>query len=123
MDITIGNRSEETGRFNFVLGADGDVSFDDTEAHAVVGSALEFQGAWWADPEHGSTLAQLRNLTARTPSQADASLRAAEAPLEAAGAITGLQVQVEQDRRYGRLLVDLAWTTAGGGAGNASLEL
>jgi phage gp46-like protein len=72
MDITLGNRNEYSKRFNFVRGDDGDVSFDDSEAHAVMTSVVERKRSYWADATHGSELFELRNLTSRTPSQAEA---------------------------------------------------
>ena len=113
MDITIGNRSQATGRFNFVRGEDGDVAFDETEAHAVMTSVIEKRGSYWADPEHGSDLFTLKNLTTRTPSQAEAMALEAVLPLEEANAISNVAARARAVRDTGRLELELAWQAPG----------
>ena len=119
MDITLGSRNELTGRYNFVLDeTTNDISFDDTEAHAVVTSIIEAEGSWWADRRHGSKLRTLRNLTSRTPSQATAIALEALAPLEAANAIAGVRGTAPavraQGQLTGRLEEHTEWTTPTG---------
>lgn len=119
-DITLGNRSEATGRYNFVLGADGDVSFDDTEAHAVMTSIIEHRGTYWADANHGSDLYLLKNLSSRTPSQAEAMTHEGLQPLEDAKTIdeSGTVVAATTARGLvGRLDVDVSWATPAGARG------
>lgn len=123
MDITIGNQSESTGRFNFVRAADGDVSFDDTETHAVVTSVVEHEAGYWADPRHGSQLHQLRSLTSRTPSQAEAIAREALSPMEGAREIVRVKVTATADRLRGRLRLDLNWSTPGGTQGSTTVDV
>jgi hypothetical protein len=113
MDITIGNRSDATGRWNFVEGADGDVSFDETEAHAVVTSILEHRKSYWADANHGSDLHTLKSLTSRTPSQAEAMVREALTQLEQQNRIVVAKIAAKKDLNTGRLYVNVAWTTPG----------
>lgn len=117
MDITIGARNEFSKRFNFVRGADGDVSFDDTEAHAVITTCCEVKGTYWVDPSHGSRLSLLRSLTSRTPSQAEAETLDALQSLEADNSITGVAVVAAADRSNGRLSLDVSWTTPSGAPG------
>ena len=112
-DITLGNRSDATARFNFVKGADGDVSFDDTEGHAVMTSATEDKGGYWADPNHGNEAAQLKSLTSGTPSQAEAMTTDAEAPLVQAGSIENLVVTSSR-QGFGKLVTEISWMTPGG---------
>jgi len=122
-DIALGEPSADTGRFNFVRGADGDVDFDATEAHAVVTSVLEERGGYWADPSHGSDLHRLKNLTTRTPSQAEAMVREALGPLESEQLIAGVAVSAAAARRRGRLGIDLNWTTPGGSGQSRTIEV
>lgn len=118
LDITLGARSDASGRFNLVAGADGDVAFDETSAHAVVTSATELRGSWWADPEHGWRGRTLRNLTSATPSQASAATLEAIEPLERENQVTDVEVVAEAERvagqRTGRLLRRVRWTTPAG---------
>lgn len=122
MDITIGNRSEATGRFNFVRAEDGDVSFDDTEAHEVVTSVIEKRKTYWANRNHGSDLRTLRNLTSRTPSQAEQTALASLDEAIAARRIVKVVAQATADRPKGRLLLSLRWTTPSGSNGSAVVE-
>ena len=74
-DISLGNRSRYTQRFNFVKDpVTGDVSFDETQAHAVMNSVMSQQGRYWADSQHGSKLFELKDIVAATPSQAEAAV-------------------------------------------------
>ena len=110
IDITLGNRSEESGCFNFVRGADGDVSFDETGAHAVVTSVIERKGTNVFDRTHGSDLWKLRSLTSRTPSQAEAETLAACQPLEDANEVQQVEAFAEADPKAGnRLKLDVSW--------------
>lgn len=117
LDISLGAR-RGNGRFGFVRTADGDVQFDETEAHAVVTSSVERLASWPFDPTHGSKLYTLRNLTSATPSQAEAMALEAEAPLEAAGLVRGVSASAAaataEGQRTGRLDVKISWTTPGG---------
>jgi phage gp46-like protein len=126
LDITMGSRSAKTGRFNFVRGADGDVSFDETNAHAVVTSATERRASWWADAEHGSKLRELRNIRSATPSQAEAATLQSLAGLEANNEIEGVEVKATSERSAGqptgRLSVDIKWTTPSGESGSATVR-
>jgi phage gp46-like protein len=119
MDITLGARNEYTKRFNFVRGDDGDVAFDETEAHAVMTSVIERKRSYWADPTHGSELFDLRNLTSRTPSQAEAMVLDALSSLEQANAITNI-VAVARVQAFGQLAVDVTWNTPSGMPGSAT---
>ena len=118
MDLTLDESARKVppARGWIARGADGDVAFDDTEAHAVVTSALEHRGAYWADRNHGSDLHQLRTLSSRTPSQAEAQVHAAEAQLLQEGTIESLQVTAKAPARTGRLELDVRWQTPGVGA-------
>jgi phage gp46-like protein len=119
VDITLGNRNGYTQRFNFVRGDDGDVSFDDTEAHAVMTSVIERKRSYWADPSHGSELFDLRNLTSRTPSQAESMVLDALSSLEQSNAITNV-VAVARVLSFGQLTVDITWNTPTGLPGSAT---
>lgn len=122
LDITIGARSEATGRFNFVRGADGDVSFDGTQAHAVVTSATEALGSWWANPDHGCQLRQLRSITSTTPSQAESMTFASLDSLERDGSIVNVTVEASVSRApgqpIGRLKRRIRWSTPSGSGGD-----
>lgn len=124
LDIALGNRSESTGRFNFVRAANGDVSFDETQAHAVMTNCLERRNGYWANPNHGSLIWQLQSLTSRTPSQAQAMVLDALQFLEANGAITNVKVQATAAKNPiggGLLGVTVSWTTPSGKSGTASI--
>ena len=126
-DITLGNRSAATGRYNFVLGDDGDVSFDDTEAHAVLTSVIEHRGTYWADARHGSDLHTLKNLTSRTPSEAEAMVLDGLQPLEDGNVIDKSKTAVAATRArgdgVGRLDIDIGWETPAGHRGSGSTGL
>lgn len=114
MDITLGNRNDGNGRFNFVIGDDGDVSFDDTEAHAVMTSCLEHYNGYAEDPTHGNKAHLLKSLTERTPSQAEAMTAETLQRLEEDGVISEVVVTATAERERGRLNVDVEWTTPNG---------
>lgn len=124
-DITLGERSAATGRFNFVRDPrTGDVQFDETETHAVMTAAMEPRGGYWADPDHGSLMHQIKNLTSRAPSQAQAAVIDSLQFLERAGRIRNVQVVPSSGRTStggGWLGVDITWTTPDGKAGKAQL--
>lgn len=125
-DIALGNRSERTGRYNFVRGADGDVLFDDTEAHAVMTSVVEHRSSYWADANHGSELHTLKNLTTRTPSQAEAMVLDGLKPLEDANMIDAKKTEVSADvirGSVGRLDIDIGWETPAGARGSGKAGL
>lgn len=88
VDITLGNRNQLTKRFNFVKGPDGDVKFDDTQAHAVMTSVMEHLRGYWADPTHGGELHTLKTRSSRTPSQAEAFTDASLQSLQQDGSIS-----------------------------------
>lgn len=113
-DISMGNISAETGRFNFVIGPDGDVSFDTTGAHAVLTSGIERRQSWWADETHGSDLFNLKSLTIDSRSQAEAMTMAAEQPLVDAGIIDNPEAHATSDRNLGRLAVNFSWNSPSG---------
>lgn len=116
MDITLGQRDDNTGRFNFVIDPiTRDVSFDDTEAHAVMTSAAEDLGSYWADETHGSELSQISNITAATASQAEAAVLAAELQLEQQNKIANVVATASTGNHNGLgvLGVDLSWTVPG----------
>ncbi len=117
MDITIGARNQNTKRFNFVRASDGDVSFDNTEAHAVITSCCEVRGTYWVDSRHGSNLSLLRSLTERTPSQAQAETFDALDSLVRDNSIVTPVVDSAADLPNGRLSVDVSWTTPSGTPG------
>lgn len=123
MDITIGARSELTGRFNFVWTEDNDVSFDDTEAHEVVTSVIEKRRSYWADRNHGSDLRTLRSLTTRTPSQAEQTALAALDTAIQARRIVRVVAAAAAQRARGRLRLDLRWSTPGGSNPSVALEV
>jgi phage gp46-like protein len=115
MDITLGNQNAANGCFNFVRGADGDVQFDDTEAHAMMTSVIERKGSYWADRSHGSDLYKLRSLTSRTPSQAVAEALAATQALEDAFLVQLVQAEAAVDKRaHNRLKLDVSWKNGSG---------
>lgn len=118
MDIAIGARDQHTGRFNFVRDQiTNDVAFDQTEAHAVMTSALEDLGGYWADPNHGSELFRLENLSQKTPSLAEAMVGASLDSLERQGRIAAIAVEAEASQNssgLGRLEVNLRWTGVNG---------
>lgn len=125
-DITLGNRSEATGRYNFVLGADGDVSFDDTEAHAVMTSVIEHKGKYWADASHGSDLYLLKSITSKTPSQAVALTHDGLQPLEDAKMIDAASTTVNAAvvrGAAGRVDIDIGWTTPVGARGREKTRI
>lgn len=95
----------------------GDISFDDTEAHAVVTSALEHRNGYWADPTHGGSLHSLRSLTSRTPSQAEAFVKDSLDALVQAGDISINNVVANANissSGVATLQVDLTWATPDG---------
>ncbi len=115
MDITLGNQNEANGCFNFVRGADGDVQFDDTEAHAMMTSVIERKKSYWADRSHGSNLYKLRSLTSRTPSQAVAEALDATQSLEAAFVVQQIRAEAAIDKRaINRLKLDVSWKNGTG---------
>jgi phage gp46-like protein len=116
MDIAIGSRSASSGRFNFVIDEfTGDVKFDDTEAHAVLTVSAEERGSYAFDSTWGSDLHTLKNLTSRTPSQAEAMELAALDPMVKKNVISGVQVAATTAAgALGRLELDVAWTTPTG---------
>lgn len=123
LDISLGNRSEATGRFNFVRAANGDVSFDDTQAHAVLTSSIERRGSYADDITHGSLLFQLQNLTSRTPSQSEAMVLDALQFLERSGQILNVTVTSKGTSTSiggGKLGIDVSWTIPGGRTGSVT---
>ncbi len=115
MDITLGNQNAANSCFNFVIGPDGDVQFDDTEAHAVMTSVIERKGSYWADRSHGSDLYKLRSLTSRTPSQAEAEALAATQSLEDSFAIQLVQAEASVSKTSrNRLNLDVRWKNGTG---------
>ena len=124
-DISLGNQSAATGRYNFVISeTDGDVSFDDTEAHAVMTSVIEHRGTNPFDTTHGSDLHTLRNMTSRTPSQATAMALDGLQSLEADNTVVaGSTVTAKAKRVDGvnRLDLDVTWTTPAGKRGREKL--
>jgi phage gp46-like protein len=123
LDITIGNQNPLTGRFNFVMGADGDVQFDTTQAHAVMTSVIERRGSYWADPTHGSDLFTLQHLLLRTPSQAEAMALDALIPLEESNAIGKVSAVASNNKDTGRLSVDLTWEAPGQDQSTVTVEV
>lgn len=124
MDISLPSLpNADSNRWGFVRGADGDVQFDDTEAHAVVTSVLEDKGGYWADPKHGSELGQLKNLTSRTPSQAEAMTLDALAALEQANDIVSPTASATSPRGANQLRDDVAWKTPNGEDHNRTVSL
>ncbi len=124
-DITLGNQSAATGRYNFVTSEiDGDVSFDDTEAHAVMTSIIEHRDSYAFDTNHGSKLYTLRNATSRTPSQAEAMTLDGLQSLQDDNTISaGTRVSASMSRRDGinRLDVEVNWTTPAGFRGREKI--
>lgn len=124
LDIAIGrNQDARTGRWNFERTTSGDVAFDETQAHAVITSSLEYQGEYWADQSHGSTLHRIRTITSRTPSDAEQRERQALGPLERASLIVVGDVTGAADRRAARLSLDVNWTTPGGAVASATIAI
>lgn len=123
-DLTLGARSDETGRFNFVRGADGDVSFDETGAHEVMTSIIERKGTNPFDRSHGSRLWKLRSLTSRTPSQAEAEALDATKSLEDAEEIQAVEAFAEADPRAGnRLQLEVSWKPGTGERQSVTTEV
>jgi hypothetical protein len=118
LDITLGNRDAVSGRFNFVADETGDISFDETETHAVMTSCMEDKAGYWVDSSHGSDLATLKNMGRKTPSQAEAMLLDALAPLERDNSIVGVSVSVTSSTVTstggGRLDAQIKWSTPNG---------
>lgn len=115
LDISLGNRSESSGRFNFVRGADGDVQFDETEGHAVVTSIVEDKGGNKFDRNHGTNIAKQRSLTERTPSQTEAmAIEGVESLEKTEKSIVDFQVTATTNRSTGRLNLDFSWSTPSG---------
>lgn len=115
MDISLGNQNATSGCFNFVRGADGDVQFDDTEAHAVMTSVIERKNSYWADRSHGSNLYKLRSLTTRTPSQAVAEALDAVQSLEDTFAIQQARAEAAVAKgKLNRLNLDVSWKNGSG---------
>lgn len=81
LDLALTNRDARTGRYNFARAANGDVAFDSTQAYAVMTAVECRRNAYWADRTIGSLLFLLRNLTSKTPSDAEASIQDALLPL------------------------------------------
>ena len=127
MDITLGARDERTGRFNFVRDpVTRDVAFDDTEAHAVMCSALEDLEGYWADSTHGSELYKLDSLTQRTPSVAEAATLASLDRLEQQGRITDVSADaaaVTGADGLNRLRIDLHWKSRNGSTQSNDAEV
>lgn len=126
-DITLGNRSEATGRYNFVVGDDGDVEFDDKEAHAVMTSVIEHRGSYSADKTHGSDLFTLKSLTSRTPSQAAAMALEGLQSIEADNTIAaGTKVSAQRNldgSGLGRLDIEIDWKTPTGSSGRQKANI
>ena len=126
MDISLDDRARNpaTGRYGiFKDPKTGDVSFDDTEAFAVMSSALCDRGGYYFDFQHGSDLFALRSLTSRTPSQAEAMVLDAEQPIVNARIIAQPTAAATADRRNGRLRIDLNWTTPTGSRPSTTIVL
>lgn len=119
MDITIGNRSQSTGRFNFKIGTDGDVAFDDTEAHAMMMSVVDHKEEYWADENQGSFVFKIKTLTSRAPSQAEAYARDGVNSMEQSGLVSSVVAKSAVKRR-GILSLDLSWTS---GANSHTVEI
>ena len=118
IDIAIGARSSVTGRFNFVKDPiTGDVSFDETQAHALMTTVAEQKGSWWANPDHGSELYKLTNITSKTATQATAAAAdAVEHRLQKPGLIGDFEVDADIDTStgIGILALDVTWTLPNG---------
>lgn len=125
MDIAIGNRSASSGRFNFVVDElTGDVKFDDTEAHAVLTVSAEERGSYAFDSTWGSDLHLLKNLTSRTPSQAEAMELAALDSMTKKNVVSGVEVSASvRSGTLGTLELDVAWTTPTGTPGQVRVEV
>lgn len=123
MDITLGNRSADSGCFNFVLGADGDVSFDDTEAHAVMTTVVEDRGTYAIDADHGSDLYKIKSLTSRTPSQAESVALDALSQLESDHLIVAESTKVSATKRGNALFVDVSWESPTGARSRQLISL
>lgn len=124
LDITLGNRNNSNGCFNFVLGADGDVSFDETGAHGVVTSVLEHKNSYPFDRTHGTKLYLFRSLTSRTPSQAEAEALDGMKPMEDADEIQNSDALAAADSRaLGRLLLDVSWKSGAGEQQSEQVEV
>ena len=114
-DIALGNPNATTGAFNFVRGSDGDVSFDDTAAHAVMTSVMEQLGTNPFDATHGTNILATPSLTSNTPSQVEAEATQAVAGLVTAGEVQGFVVDAsEYPNAINRLSLDLSWTSGTG---------
>lgn len=125
LDIALTNYNEVTERYNFSTDESGDVAFDGTQAFAVMSSALCRRGGYWADTTHGSLLATLRNLTSRTPSQAEAMTLDALAPLQNAplNLVDAVSVTSSVEPNSNRLDVDVEWTVPGGAGGRVGVSV
>lgn len=113
-DIAL-DRDAASGRFNFAWGPGGDVSFDDSEEHAVLSCLLEHRAEWWADTDgtHGSELHTLKDMRRSTPSQAEAFAAQALQPLFDRHLIQDIAARASR-APSGGLRVDVSWETPGG---------
>lgn len=101
--------------------AGGDVSFDETQAFAVLTSVACRRRQYWANAEHGTDLSLLRTMTRNTPSptpsQAQAMALAGVAALVEANLIVNPQASAAAiDGPMGarsRLGLNLAWSIPG----------
>jgi hypothetical protein len=123
-DITLGEPNPMTGAFGFAWTADDDVSFDETGAHGVVTSIVEFKGTYPFDPTHGTHIYQQKSLTSRTPSQVEAEALDGTKPLEDADEIQNVEALAEADARaLGRLSLDVSWKSGTGEQQQKTIEV
>lgn len=116
-DLSLGNRSGYTQRFNFVKDpVTGDVSFDETQAHGVMNSVFSQKNRYWADKNHGSNLYLIKNVEAATPSQAEAVVLDGLLPMQQRNLIKPPTAKARTDisTGLGQLYVDLNYSTPQG---------
>lgn len=96
----------------------GDVTWDDTEQHAVMAALVEARGKWWADTlgTQGSQLHEVKTITVSTKSQVEAYAREALAGLVRLGRIelNKVVVTIPDRGRAGQIILAVYWASRGG---------
>lgn len=105
-------RDAATGLYDFAIGPDGDLAFDEGAAYPVISCLVAKRGEWRWDAGYGTTLLQTRNSNYATASQFVAAGNQALATAKTEGYVTGGSADA---RRYGlRWGLTLNYQTATG---------
>jgi len=91
-------RDAATGLYDFAIGPDGDLAFDEGAAYPVISCLVAKRGEWRWDAGYGTTLLQTRNSNYATASQFVAAGNQALASAKSEGYVTGGSADA---RRYG----------------------